>query len=602
MNYLKNNLGRTFEFIRQGKHYFRDVLLVHFFIMLIWAPSLVTITRFMLKRGNIPYVSYDNLGYIMMKHPIVFIGLLLMMVLLVVSLYFEFTFLLLSLYFIQTKQPIPLPQLIKGTLSQIKRVKGKDLLLFLFYFILVSPIGGVNFNSELLAKIQIPVFIIDFIFANRILIVSLFVILYVALIYIGIRIIFALPEMILNHKSFRQSLRFSWDVTKGKFLNIFGQFFIVTGSITLISGLLYTLIIGGQFGVEYWWPNYALGAAMVFMTILQVIWVLNLVFSTVGIFFVTINFMSRHHWLPNRLDWYQPMPHRAPSTVLKKSIKGIVIIGVALILVGVTGFSNYEFLSSGSTKQPMTMSHRGVDNKNGVQNTLASLRKTSQETHPDYIEMDIQETKDHQFVVYHDFNLKPMTGVAHKPYELTLDELTDIVIHEDGMEEKLVSFDDYLAEAKQLNQKLLIEIKTTKHDSPELVDWFIERYRDIIFEEGHMIQSLTFDTIEELKEKEPNFKAGYIMPFSVVGPPIGEMDFYAIEYTTLSTSFVRSAQKLGKQVYAWTPNDSDTMNRMMFYGVDGIITDQMSLLNTEVNKQENITYSDKLIYFVIGMG
>ena len=45
------------------------------------------------------------------------------------------------------------------------------------------------------------------------------------------------------------------------------------------------------------------------------------------------------------------------------------------------------------------------------------------------------------------------------------------------------------------------------------------------------------------------------------------------------------------------------MSRMMFYGVDGIITDEMGLLNESVKQtDEEITYSDKLLNFVLGDG
>jgi glycerophosphoryl diester phosphodiesterase len=150
----------------------------------------------------------------------------------------------------------------------------------------------------------------------------------------------------------------------------------------------------------------------------------------------------------------------------------------------------------------------------------------------------------------------------------------------------------------------MIEIKPTKDDTPEMIDNFIEMYGDNILEKGHVIQSLSFDIVEELKKKAPEMVVGYIMPFSVVGPPEGEMDFFTLEYTTLNANFIKSANAQGKDVYAWTPNDEETMSRMMFYGIDGMITDQMELLNETITdaSKEDITYSDKLLYFVIGIG
>ncbi len=69
----------------------------------------------------------------------------------------------------------------------------------------------------------------------------------------------------------------------------------------------------------------------------------------------------------------------------------------------------------------------------------------------------------------HDFNLRALTGVNKRPNQLTLKELTNMNVTENGQTAKMVSFDDYLAKANQLKQRLLIEIKTTPQDSPDLV-------------------------------------------------------------------------------------------------------------------------------------
>src|SRR5699024_5305117 len=63
---------------------------------------------------------------------------------------------------------------------------------------------------------------------------------------------------------------------------------------------------------------------------------------------------------------------------------------------------------------PVTIAHRGVNQKNGVPNTLESLKKTIK-YHPDYIEMDVHMTKDNKFIVLHDNNLKKLAGIKAHP-------------------------------------------------------------------------------------------------------------------------------------------------------------------------------------------
>ena len=109
--------------------------------------------------------------------------------------------------------------------------------------------------------------------------------------------------------------------------------------------------------------------------------------------------------------------------------------------------------------------------------------------------------------------------------------------------------------------------------------------------------------VEEVKTLTPNLTVGYTLPFNIVGPPVTKADFLTMEYSTINRNFIESAENDGKQVFVWTPNSEDDISRMMFYGVDGIITDSMATLNRVIEqRQDQTTYSDKLLNFVIGIG
>ncbi|OTP12353.1 glycerophosphodiesterase [Enterococcus sp. 10A9_DIV0425] len=599
INYLKRSIGNTWDFLMGTQAYFRDVLLMHGFILFICLPFLNSTTRFILHRGAIDYISTDNLLTIISQHPGVLFSLLVVLLLILFLVYFEFTFLLMSVYFIKKEEPVSLRQLLQMTIQQLKKVRPLTFLFFLAYFFLILPISGLSFNSDLLSKIKIPAFIMDFIFTNRWIIVSSFVVFYLFLGYIGIRLIFALPEMILRDRPFRESVRESWRLTKSRIFAIIGQFIIIGGSILILSFGGYLGIIASQSIVEQFFPEYSLISAVFAMTLLQGVLLFNIVMSTVGIFYIIIDFMDDEGFLPEIPSWYSPQKLIKRHSALKNT--GLILFAV-FFGVGVCLY-NMDYLTSASQTRPITISHRGVSASNGAQNTLKALEKTSRDYHPDYVEMDIQETKDGQFVVMHDFNLRNLTGVNKAPQDLTLKELEKLKVTENSVKEPVVSFDTYLAKAAELKQKLLIEIKTTKKDSPDLVKRFVAQYQEQILEHGHILQSLTYQTVSDLKQENPNFYVGYILPFNIVGPPVSPADFLTMEYSTINRNFINSAHEDGKKVYVWTLNDSDGMSRMMFYGVDGIITDDMKILNETVKEtDEEITYSDKLLNFVLGVG
>lgn len=597
--YLKRSLGNAWDFLKGTQAYFRDVLIMHLFILFICLPLLNSTTRFILNRGAIDYISSDNISTILSQHPGVLLSLTAVLLTILLLVYFEFTFLLMSVYFIKKQTPISLKQLLQATFRQLKKIRPLTFLFFLAYFVLILPISGLSFNSDLLSKVKIPAFIMDFIFTNRWIVVSSFILFYIFLAYIGIRLIFALPEMILRDRPFKQAVKESWYLTKSRFFAILGQFIIIGGSILLISFACYLIVLLAQIIVEQFFPNYSLISAVFAMTILQAILLFNIVMSTVGIFYIIIDFMDDEGFLPETPNWFRLESPNKRFSVLKNTslVLFAVFFGVGVCLY------NMDYLTSASQAKPVTISHRGVSGGNSAQNTLAALEKTSRTYHPDYVEMDVQETKDGQFVVMHDFNLKKLTGINKAPQDLTLKELEKLKVTENGAKEPVVSFDTYLKRANELNQKLLIEIKNSKNDSKDIVERFVKKYEENILTHQHILQSLTYQTVSDLKNANPNFYVGYILPFNIVGPPVTPADFLTMEYSTINRNFIDSAHQDGKKVYVWTVNDSDGISRMMFYGVDGIITDQMTILNENIKAMdEEITYSDKLLNFVLGVG
>lgn len=406
--------------------------------------------------------------------------------------------------------------------------------------------------------------------------------------------------MILRDRPFKEAFKESLLITKRRFLAIVGRFIFIGGAILLITGISFTVVVGAQALVEEFFPDYALISAVFAMTLLQFFLLVNLVLSTVGIFYIIIDFMNDEGFLPDIPHWFYQEDLPTPRF---ESVKNTLLLFTAILFgVGVSLY-NLDYLDQEIEKIPVTISHRGVSDKNGVQNSLEALEETSQTWHPDYIEMDIQMTKDHQFVVMHDFNLKNLAAVKGVPEQMTLAEIQQVTLHENGKSAKIPTFDTYLAEAKRLNQKLLVEIKTQQKDTTLIVDTFLKKYQNEIQSEHHLIQSLAFSIVESLKEKAPQLTVGYILPFNVVGPPITKADFLTMEYSTINHNFITSAEEDGKKVFVWTPNSSEDMSRMIFYEVDGIITDQMGTLNKTIHDaKEKVTYSDKLLNFVIGVG
>ena len=257
-------------------------------------------------------------------------------------------------------------------------------------------------------------------------------------------------------------------------------------------------------------------------------------------------------------------------TLTKKRFSKILISFTLILFLG----SNAFYFIDTRYELPVIISHRGVDNENGVQNTLPALRKTAA-LKPDLIEIDIRETKDHKFVVMHDTNLKKLAGIDISSQKLTLAQLTKITVFENGHQAKIASFDSYLKVAQNYQQKLLIEIKTTPRDSSNMLANFTKKYGTLIKKRQHQVQSLDYNVIQQVKKIDTSIPIYYTLPYNFIFPHT-PADGYSMEQSTLNDSFVTQAKLSSKQVYSWTPNTEDEFTKAMFLNVDGMITENVS--------------------------
>ena len=101
----------------------------------------------------------------------------------------------------------------------------------------------------------------------------------------------------------------------------------------------------------------------------------------------------------------------------------------------------------------LIIAHRGVhDNKSTPENSIKAFYKAVIKKYP--IELDIQLTKDNEIVVFHDKNLKRMTGLDKDVEDLTLDEIKKLKLLD--TREHIPRLDEVL---KLVNGKVLIDIE-----------------------------------------------------------------------------------------------------------------------------------------------
>ncbi|WP_179394073.1 glycerophosphoryl diester phosphodiesterase membrane domain-containing protein [Lacticaseibacillus absianus] len=562
------------------------------YLLLVGAVSLLTsgvilpllrwITAALLQRAHIPYLGVDNVLAVLTQHPFASLGLLGLLVLILLLVYLQFALLLGGIDNIRRRTGLRLRTIVMEGIRDLRHLSLASFGFFALYLLLIVPFAGIVIHSDLLSKVMIPTFVVDWI-ATKPWLAVLLLAFYLVVTVLGIRWIHVLPNTILHDQPLMVAARHSWQATRHHVWQYLWRVTLLTVLMAVLSYAWTSGLIALQTTLDQ--TRVAFPAAVTTLTLLLA--GQELLAGMGSVLFLLFLVAPE-----------SPTADRVPSTLRPRHhwLRRALVLGVGGLIVAIMAAFGAVYMRGALTEQPLTISHRGVDAGNGVQNTLPALRKTAAER-PDYVEMDLHETKDGQFIVLHDEDLRALAGIDRTPHSLTLAQLTQITVRENGHHAKLASFDDYLATAEALDQKLIVELKTTSADSPQMLAHFIQRYAQRLIAHGDRVHSLNYPLMVQLHRRVPALYVSFIMPYSLVAPQT-DLSAYTVEYSTLDTSLVDAVHARHQGVWAWTVNDRDAMAAMVFADVDGIITDDLSTLKQVLAAQsDHPSYAQRLRIF-----
>ncbi|PUD97640.1 glycerophosphodiester phosphodiesterase [Levilactobacillus brevis] len=577
----------TRHFFQHWGSYVTLVFITNLAISYVAVPAFTWLTAALMKWQHVPYVSYTNIGSIALRHPLAIIGLLLILLAIITLIYWQFAYLLLGIMNIRNGRPQTSRAVLGDVFRSLVGASPSTFLFFIGYFVVIIPFGSELFSTPLLNKAKIPAFIVTYLMANPLWAVFLGIF-YVAAAYIGIRLIAVLPLMMLDGYHSHEAIRLSWQRTRRHFWAYFSKILVTLAIVTVMVTLIYGLIYLGQLGFDR--TGFGLAAATFNLFLMEIITEFIVCYSTVIFMMVVLSSHDSQQQTPLSLFSFRE-PARTKLRTRLLIISGLTLISALLVVF------NLVYLNGLAMTKPLTIAHRGVDNGNGVQNTIPAMVKTSKER-PDYVEMDIRMTKDHQFVVMHDGNLKSLAGLNRSVASMTLRQLTKVTVTENGYQAKIPSFNHYLNTAIKHHQKLLIEIKTGSADTPDLSERFYRQFGQRILTNHEQVHTLSYKVMDKLKKEHPQLFVSYIMPYNLTFPRT-RANAYTMESTTLNDSFVDQANRKHKKVYAWDIDDVNSLDQMMFMGANGVITNNLGLIQQEIkDNTDHPSYANLLLTFM----
>ncbi len=222
--------------------------------------------------------------------------------------------------------------------------------------------------------------------------------------------------------------------------------------------------------------------------------------------------------------------------------------------------------------------HRG-NSDSTPENTISAIKSAIREG-ADWAEIDVQETKDGELVVFHDSNLRRVTGVDKHIWEISGHDLEKLDagcwFSAQFLGEKVPKLKEIIEVARG-KIKLNIELKLNGHQQ-ELAFRVVKILQASSFIKQCVVTSFDLATIEKVKDLDETISTGIIikeLENYLFKLPV---EIYAIDYSVVSRNFVQKAHDLNKEVHVWTVDTEADMHKMIQFGVDNIITNKPKTL------------------------
>ncbi|WP_419954272.1 glycerophosphodiester phosphodiesterase [Neobacillus niacini] len=239
--------------------------------------------------------------------------------------------------------------------------------------------------------------------------------------------------------------------------------------------------------------------------------------------------------------------------------------------------------TTGDLRKVDNVAHRGATGY-APENTIAAFDK-GVEMKADYIEIDVQRSKDGELVIIHDNTVDRTTDGTGYVKDLTFDQIRSLDAGswkgEQFTGERIPTFDEIL-ERYHGKTGILIELK-----SPELypgieaqvAQKLIERNLDKPQNEKIIIQSFNFESMKLTNSLLPKVPIGVLTSnrAHTTEQALKEFatyaDYFNPSYGIVSKELVDQVHSLGMKIQSWTVRSHEAAQFLLDMNVDGIITD-----------------------------
>ncbi|MCS5499893.1 MULTISPECIES: glycerophosphodiester phosphodiesterase [unclassified Lysinibacillus] len=538
--------------------YVQVFALIRIFQFLLMIPVTSIVLKLMLRVTGFTHITEQN-WQSFVTHPFVMIMICLLILLFLLFVYYEMGFLFLMAFHQQRGLRYRFLPLWQQLNRKVVYFFSVQVLFLIVYLALLMPLASFMLPLTLTQSISLPHFLTEEIMssqAGRLAYAAVASI----IVMIGIRSILTLPIFTIQPnisilRSFKQSWRFS---KRGLFELVVLLAMLLTGHLLMMLGITVVATFP-LYLIERLMPSAALVTAGLTLAFLEMVFVV--LFSLLQAMFSQVMVAITYNTLV--IGKVSGTTHR------KRHYKPLLLIsGIVFLVLSMMNINSLE--KSVYAPDTKIIAHRGYVAGN-VENTISGLVSAAN-AGADLIEIDIQQTVDGEFVVFHDRTLRRLAGKNGVIANMTLSELKTLTIHQNGFSDKIASLDDCIEIAKALDVALLIELKVHGQETEDVLPKLVEKLRKYKVLDSYYVQSADGQKMTQLKKLVPNLRVGIVYALNI-GPMEENVDFIALEESWVTEQLIEELKQHPTDLFVWTLNDDRSLQTFIEKNVSGVITD-----------------------------
>lgn len=577
-------------FVRAMPHFLMFEFLYKLMLVALGAPLLAFVLKLTMSVSGITYLSDESM-FIYLKNPVTLLFVMLILFCVGFFSFVELTALAACFSCASRKEPVSVGGMLKIGLKGFgKTFRGLGSLRFLL-FMLFMPFAQFTLSSGTFIAPIMP--ILRRIFQNfdsRMAIIVYFVIQIIVIMLIVGRS-YSFHYLVLTDKDFGECTKKSLEKIRRKKFGMAFQFLLWT---LVILGVIAAVTFGISFLIVFVIKGFTL-PGKAFSSALHVLVYAARVFAAVSAFFSAPAIMC---WLTGKfmadLDEDDKIVSPDCGRFIRQKKKNAVlivflsVIGVGLNIYYIVGVYRGNIKIGAKLHGTQVTAHRGFS-REAPENTKYAF-EAAMDCNADYIELDVQLSKDKQLIVFHDDKLDRTTNGHGRVDDYTYEELTGFSAgawygseYEDA---RIMLLSDVL-ELVDKKCMLNIEIKDVG-DVNLTAEKTVELVKKYGYTKSCYITSFSYKALQRVKALEPKIKTALIanLAASVRYSRLTDIDAVSMNYLFVNKSVVEAAHQNGKLIFVWTVDRKDDIRNMISLGVDNIITNRPDLAKEIVNSDK----------------